>query len=41
MLNPLYGLYRNKLYDDSDRFISNVSATLVPIENTFLRAQVG
>lgn len=41
MLNPLFGLYRNKLYDDSDRFISNISATLVPIEHTFLRAQVG
>ena len=41
MLNPLFGLYRNKLWDDSDRFISNVSATLVPIENTFIRAQVG
>ncbi|MDF1561095.1 MAG: SusC/RagA family TonB-linked outer membrane protein, partial [Bacteroidales bacterium] len=41
MLNPLFGLYRNKLWDDSDRFISNISATLVPIENTFIRAQVG
>jgi TonB-linked SusC/RagA family outer membrane protein len=41
MLNPLFGLYRNKLWDDSDRFISNLSATLVPIENTFIRAQVG
>ncbi len=41
MLNPLFGLYRNKLWDDSDRFISNVSATLVPVENTFIRAQVG
>jgi len=41
MLNPLFGLYRNKLYDDSDRFISNITATLVPVEHTFLRAQVG
>ncbi len=41
MLNPLFGLYRNKLNDNSDRFISNVSATLVPIEHTFIRAQVG
>jgi TonB-linked SusC/RagA family outer membrane protein len=41
MLNPLFGLYRNKLYDDSDRFISNLTATLVPVENTFIRAQVG
>jgi TonB-linked SusC/RagA family outer membrane protein len=41
MLNPLFGLYKNKLYDQSDRFISNFSATLVPIEHTFVRAQVG
>jgi TonB-linked SusC/RagA family outer membrane protein len=41
MLNPLFGLYKNKLNDSSDRFISNVSATLVPIEHTFIRAQVG
>ncbi len=41
LINPLFGLYRNKLYDESDRFISNLSATLVPIENTFIRAQVG
>jgi len=41
LINPLFGLYRNKLYDDSDRFISNVSATIVPLTNTFLRAQVG
>jgi TonB-linked SusC/RagA family outer membrane protein len=41
LINPIFGLYRNKLYDDSDRFISNVSATLVPLANTFVRAQVG
>ncbi len=27
--------------DNSERFISNISATLVPIEHTFIRAQVG
>jgi TonB-linked SusC/RagA family outer membrane protein len=41
LINPLFGLYKNKLFDDSDRFISNVSATLVPVEHTFVRAQVG
>jgi TonB-linked SusC/RagA family outer membrane protein len=41
LINPLFGLYKNKLFDNSDRFISNVSATLVPIEHTFIRAQVG
>jgi TonB-linked SusC/RagA family outer membrane protein len=41
MLNPLYGLYKNKLYDKSDRFISNISVSLTPIKNTFIRAQLG
>ncbi len=41
LVNPIFGLHKNKLYDDSDRFISNISATFVPIVNTFLRAQVG
>ncbi len=41
LINPIFGLYRNKLFDDSDRFISNVSATLVPLTNTFVRAQIG
>ena len=41
LINPIFGLNRNKLYDDSDRFISNVSATLVPLANTFVRAQIG
>jgi len=41
LLNPLFGLYKNKLYDESDRFISNVAVTITPIENAFVRAQVG
>lgn len=41
LLNPLFGLYKNKLYDESDRFISNVSANIVPVKNTFLRLQMG
>ncbi len=41
LINPLFGLYKNKLYDDSDRFISNISATFVPVANTFLRTQIG
>ncbi len=41
LLNPLFALNKNRFFDKSDRFISNVALTLEPIENTFLRAQVG
>ncbi len=41
LLNPLFGLYKNKLHDESDRFISNAAVTITPIENAFVRAQVG
>jgi len=41
LLNPLFGMYRNKFYDESNRFISNISANFTPIRNTFFRAQVG
>ena len=41
LLNPLFGLYKNKLYDESDRFISNAAVTLTPVENFFLRVQLG
>lgn len=41
LLNPLFSMYKNKNFDKSDRFLSNVAATVRPIKNTFLRAQVG
>ena len=41
LLNPLFALYKNKYYDQSDRMISQVAATITPTKNTFLRAQVG
>jgi TonB-linked SusC/RagA family outer membrane protein len=41
LVNPLFGMYRNKFYDESDRFISNIAANLTPIKNTFLRANFG
>ena len=41
LLNPLFALYKNKYQDKSDRFLSNIAATITPIKNTFLRAQVG
>ena len=40
-LNPLFALNKNRQYDKSDRIISQVAATITPVKNTFLRAQVG
>lgn len=40
-LNPLFGLNKNKNFDKSDRFITNVAATIRPIRNVFVRGQVG
>jgi TonB-linked SusC/RagA family outer membrane protein len=39
--NPLFALNKNKYYDQADRFISQIAATITPVKNTFLRAQVG
>src|SRR6185312_12836634 len=41
LLNPMFALYKNKYQDKSDRFLSNVAATINPVRNTFLRAQIG
>lgn len=41
LLNPLFGLYKNKYYDESDRFLSNAAITIHPIKEVFVRAQVG
>ena len=41
LLNPIYGLYKNKFNDQSNRFISNISANITPIKNAFVRVQVG
>ncbi|WP_257666775.1 SusC/RagA family TonB-linked outer membrane protein [Parapedobacter tibetensis] len=41
LLNPLFAMNRNKFYDKSDRFLSNVALNLIPVKNTFVRAQVG
>ncbi len=40
-LNPLFGLYKDKNFDKTDRFIANVAATFTPIKNMFIRGQVG
>lgn len=41
LLNPLFAMNKNKDFDRSNRFITNVAFTLTPIKNTFLRGQVG
>lgn len=41
LLNPLFHLNKSKFFDKSDRVLSNVAFNFTPIQNTFLRAQVG
>lgn len=41
MINPLFAMYKNKYYDESDRIIGNVAAIIKPSKNTFIRAQYG
>lgn len=41
ILNPLFGMYKNKNYDESDRFLSNAALTINLPYNIFVRAQAG
>src|SRR5690606_15986403 len=41
LLNPLFAMNKNKFFDKSDRFLTNVAVNLKPIENTFIRGQIG
>lgn len=41
LLNPLFGLKKNLLYDETDRFISAFSLNFTPIDHFYLRAQFG
>ncbi|MDE7154712.1 MAG: SusC/RagA family TonB-linked outer membrane protein, partial [Muribaculaceae bacterium] len=41
ILNPLFGMYKNLNYDESDRFLSNAALTVNLPYNIFVRAQVG
>ena len=41
LLNPLYALYKNKNYDETDRMMVNVSLNATPTKNTFVRATMG
>ena len=41
ILNPYFDLYKNKNYDKSQRFISNVVLDLNPFKNLLIHSQVG
>lgn len=41
ILNPYFDLYRNKNYDEIERFITNVALNLTPMKDLMIRAQVG
>ena len=40
-INPLFGMYKNQNYDESDRAMANLTAVVTPIKNTFIRATFG
>jgi len=41
LLNPLYGLYKNKNYDESDRFQVSASLNVTPTKHTYARVTMG
>ncbi len=41
ILNPYFELYKNKNYDETQRFISNMVVNLIPVKDLLIRAQVG
>lgn len=41
LTNPLFGLYKNKFYDESDNLISSFSVTLKPVENFYFITKAG
>ncbi len=41
LMNPLFGMNKNKFYDKTDRFLSNVQAKFTPIRDAFVIAQLG
>lgn len=41
LLNPLYGLYKNRNYDSSDRIQANVGVNITPTKHTFVIAKMG
>jgi TonB-linked SusC/RagA family outer membrane protein len=40
-INPLFGLYKNKFYDESDNVISSFSVTLKPVKNAYIITTAG
>ncbi|MBQ5719272.1 MAG: SusC/RagA family TonB-linked outer membrane protein [Alistipes sp.] len=40
-INPLYGMYKNQNYDETDRATASLTAVVTPIKNTFIRASFG
>jgi TonB-linked SusC/RagA family outer membrane protein len=41
LLNPLFGLYKNKNYDEAENFMTSLSLTVTPVANFFVRTQLG
>jgi len=41
LLNPLYALYKNLNYDESDRFLTTVGLNIKPAKNVFVTARFG
>jgi TonB-linked SusC/RagA family outer membrane protein len=41
ILNPYFDLYKNRNYDENQRFISNMVVNITPIKDMLIRAQVG
>lgn len=41
MANPLFGMEKNLMRDETDRVMSRFSINITPIKNTFIRAQAG
>ncbi len=41
LLNPLFALYKNRNYDETERMMVNFSLNATPTKNTFIRATMG
>jgi TonB-linked SusC/RagA family outer membrane protein len=41
ILNPYFDLYKNRNFDETQRFISNIVVNITPIKDLLIRAQVG
>lgn len=41
ILNPYFDLYKNKNYDETQRFISNMVVNIIPFKDMLIRGQIG